>query len=557
MNKQIIKSKIRCAIYTRKSVEEGLEQEFNTLDAQRECAENFIASQKAEGWEIVSERYDDGGFTGSNIERPAMQRLLHDIESERIDCVVVYKVDRLSRSLLDFATLLGGFDEHNVDFVSVTQQFNTATSMGRLILNILLSFAQFERDMISERTRDKMAGMRRKGKWTGGKPIIGYDIDYERKRLVVNADEAQTVSRIYKRYHQTYSPLLIAEELNADNITTKSLTSQAGKHRPGHTWDSKDVYRVLKNRLYRGDLVFKGEIYEGDHAPIITAAEWERAQDHMKQHKPKNTKAIRVQDLGFLHGLIECGGCGRPMVATHSTKNKVKYRYYRCSKAAKKGVVACDMGPVPAGDLEQNVCNYLKKIFQDPEIVLRTMEVIECADESLHRSGMAAALNDMDAIWGELYPAERHRIASLMIEKLVVRADALSLHIQVDACVGLIEGENAGDTSVTAGSCAIVSLPLETRRRCGQSRLVFEENKDASMTPVLVSIAKGRRWLEELESGGSGLVSDLAEKYQVDRSYMRKHLNLALLPPSQIEMILNESINVSVKGLFADRSGLW
>jgi DNA invertase Pin-like site-specific DNA recombinase len=260
---------VRCAIYTRKSTEEGLEQEFNSLDAQREAGEAFIKSQASEGWTCLPDRYDDGGFTGGNMDRPALRRLLADIEAGKIDCVVVYKVDRLSRSLLDFARMMETFEKHHVSFVSVTQQFNTATSMGRLILNVLLSFAQFEREIISERTRDKIAATRRKGKWAGGHPILGYDVDPQGFRLVVNADEAERVRAIFKLYLQHESLLPVVQELERRGWRNKRWTTRKGHERGGKPFTKTSLYKLLTNVAYTGKVRYKDEVYDGEHAAIV------------------------------------------------------------------------------------------------------------------------------------------------------------------------------------------------------------------------------------------------------------------------------------------------
>src|SRR5580658_8418438 len=244
--------KVRCAIYTRKSTEEGLDQEFNSLDAQREAGEAFIKSQKHAGWTLVSKHYDDGGFTGGNLDRPALQQLLEDIEAHQVDCVVVYKVDRLSRSLLDFARLVDRFDQRAVSFVSVTQQFNTTTSLGRLTLNILLSFAQFEKEIIGERTRDKMSAARRKGKWVGGTPVLGYDVDPAGGRLIVNEKEARRVRDIFALFVQNHSLSVVVAELARRKWKTKSRTSQNGTAHVGRAFAKASLHRLLTNAIYAG-----------------------------------------------------------------------------------------------------------------------------------------------------------------------------------------------------------------------------------------------------------------------------------------------------------------
>ena len=262
-------SRIRCAIYTRKSTEEGLDQDFNSLDAQREAAEAYIKSQKQLGWTLVPGRYDDGGFSGSSLERPALQKLLEDVDACRIDCVVVYKVDRLSRSLLDFARLVDRFDQRSISFVSVTQQFNTTTSLGRLTLNILLSFAQFEREIISERTRDKMSAARRKGKWIGGTPVLGYDVDPAGGRLDVNEKEAVKVRQIFELFRTKRSLTATVNELTRRRWTTKVWCSKRGKEHRGNPFKKASLRRLLTNAIYVGQVEHRGAIYPGEHKGIV------------------------------------------------------------------------------------------------------------------------------------------------------------------------------------------------------------------------------------------------------------------------------------------------
>ena len=272
--------KLRCAVYTRKSSEEGLEQEFNSLDAQREAGLAYIQSQRSEGWIALPDHYDDGGISGGTLDRPALQRLLRDIEAGMIDVVVVYKIDRLSRSLTDFAKLVEVFERHNVTFVSVTQQFNTTTSMGRLTLNILLSFAQFEREVIGERIRDKFAASRAKGMWMGGWPPLGYEV--QDRKLVVVEREAAIVRRIFDRFAKTGSALTVARELNAAGEVTKRRICKDGP-RGGKRWTKGAVYKMLANRIYLGEAVHKGAAYPGEHAAIIDQRAWDKAHAVMAE----------------------------------------------------------------------------------------------------------------------------------------------------------------------------------------------------------------------------------------------------------------------------------
>lgn len=300
---------MRCAIYTRKSSEEGLAQEFNSLDAQRESAEAYILSQRHAGWTTLAERYDDGGYTGANLERPALQRLLADIEASRIDCVVVYKVDRLSRSLLDFARLMGIFDKRGVNLVSVTQQFNTTTSLGRLTLNILLSFAQFEREIIAERTRDKMSAARRKGKWVGGTPVLGYDVAPGGGKLVVNEDEARQVRAMFALYleHGAVSPVLC--EMRKRQWTTKRWTTKDGKLHPGRGFEHQDLVGLLGNVIYAGKVRYQGHTYAGEHAAIVEEGVWARVQGILQKSGRSEPRKVRAR-FGPLPS--DCGRIGRP-----------------------------------------------------------------------------------------------------------------------------------------------------------------------------------------------------------------------------------------------------
>jgi len=290
----------RCAIYTRKSTEEGLDQEFNSLDAQREAAEAYILSQRGEGLIALPERYDDGGFSGGNLERPALQRLLADIRASAVDCVVVYKVDRLSRSLIDFARIIEVLDKCRVSFVSVTQQFNTTNSLGRLTLNILLSFAQFEREIIGERTRDKMSASRRKGKWTGGHPVLGYDIDPRGGRLILNADEAHRVRAIFKLYLDYNSMLPVVRELDRRGWHTKQWVTKRGGTQGGKPFTKGRLYRLLTNLIYTGNVEFKGQVYDGEHEAILAAETWEKVQQIL--HRNGRSGGIEVRK--------ECDGRG-------------------------------------------------------------------------------------------------------------------------------------------------------------------------------------------------------------------------------------------------------
>jgi len=363
----------RCAIYTRKSTEEGLEQEFNSLDAQRESAEAYIASQKAGGWVCLGNRYDDGGYTGGNMDRPAFQRLMADVEAGRIDCVVVYKVDRLSRSLLDFAKIMEVMERHHVSFVSVTQQFNTTTSMGRLMLNVLLSFAQFEREIISERTRDKIAAARRKGKWVGGMPLLGYDVDPRGGRLIVNEQEAARLREIFETYltHQALLPTV--QELDRRGWKNKQWTTRKGRVRGGRLFDKNSVFKLLTNITYLGKIKYKDEVHQGEHKAIVDEDLWQRVQDILRRNGRNGGKLVRNKYGALLKGLLHCVPCDCAMIHAYTAKAGKQYRYYVCTNAQKRGWHECPTKSVPAAEIERFVVQQIRRIGEDGSLVAETL----------------------------------------------------------------------------------------------------------------------------------------------------------------------------------------
>ncbi len=380
---------IRCAIYTRKSTSEGLEQQFNSLDAQREAAEAFIASQRGEGWICIPDRYDDGGYTGGNMERPALKRLMADIEAGQVDCVVVYKVDRMSRSLLDFARMMETLEQRSVSFVSVTQQFNTTSSMGRLTLNILLSFAQFEREIISERTRDKIAAARRKGKWSGGRPVLGFDIDPEASRLIVSEDEAARVRAIFELYLEHESLIATIKELDARGWTNKRWTTKKGHVAGGRPFNKHGLHNLLTNVLYIGRITHKGEVFVGEHPAIVDDEVFQRAQQLRKRNGVTGGRHVRNRFGAILKGLLRCVPCGCAMVPSHTVKKDRRYRYYVCSNAQKRGWHNCPSKSIPAGEIEKFVIDQMRCVGKDTTLLAETV------DEA--RAQAKARIKDLEA----------------------------------------------------------------------------------------------------------------------------------------------------------------
>ncbi|MBI1209747.1 MAG: recombinase family protein [Azospirillum sp.] len=422
--------KIRAAVYVRKSNEAGLEQEFNSLHAQTEACLSFIASQKTEGWVAVPDHYEDGGISGGTLDRPGLQRLLADIVAGRIDVVVVYKIDRLTRSLLDFVKLIEVFEQHKVTFTSVTQSFSTQSSMGRLTLNILLSFAQFERELASERIRDKFAASKRRGLWMGGLPSLGYDV-VDRK-LVVNAAEADLVRLIFRRFLEIGSATALIRELRAAGHTSKSWVTQDGKARQGKPLNKGALYKILNNRLYVGEISHRGTSYPGAQEAIIDRQTWDRVQTILKQGASPRGRSTGAATPAPLKGLLRCTACGSAMTPTHTRRRGRLYRYYICTTAIKQGHAACPIRSIAAGEAEELVLAQVRRLLRAPELTART--IAAAADASAEAAtttdgGRPAAqrecqiretLHRVETIWDDLFPAEQQRILHLLVEQVAV-----------------------------------------------------------------------------------------------------------------------------------------
>ncbi len=456
---------VRCAIYTRKSSEEGLEQEFNSLDAQRESGDNYIASQSGEGWVCLPDRYDDGGFTGGNMERPAVRALMADIESGRVDCVVVYKVDRLSRSLLDFARMMETFERQRVSFVSVTQQFNTTNSMGRLMLNVLLSFAQFEREIISERTRDKIAATRRKGKWSGGHPVLGYDTlsGPGGSKLVVNPAEAERVRRIFETYLELRSVRALARRLDELGWTTKAWTTKSGRAMGGLRFNGTTLFKLLTNVVCIGQVRHNEHVYEGEHEGIVDEDLFRRVQAHLRLNGTTGGGHTRNKHGALLKRMVRCAACGCAMPHHFASKNGTRYRYYVCANAQRRGYASCkgDAPSLPGHELERFVVERVREHLQSDamqgEAVRRAQEQIRlsiAADQKRRRrverqartlddelcalEAMPTRSNAQAARAGEVRrEVERLRTEALELDDRIARADQRL--IDEDELLGAVE----------------------------------------------------------------------------------------------------------------------
>jgi site-specific DNA recombinase len=407
--------RVRCALYTRKSTEEGLDQEFNSLDAQREAAQAYLASQQHQGWIALPERYDDGGFSGGNLDRPALKRLLQDITARKIDAVLVYKLDRLSRSLLDFARLMEIFDKYHVAFVCITQQFNSATSMGRLVLNMLLSFAQFEREIIAERTRDKIAAARRKGKWVGGMPLLGYDIDPKGSKLHINESEAARVRAIFALYLEYQALWPVVRELDRRGWRTKRWRTRRGRFRGGRAFTRNTLRQLLCNVTYLGHLRYRQEVHPGEQDAIVDAATWQQVQTLLEAQR--RDQGARLPGGALLQRLLRCGACDCAMTSSQTRKGTRRYRYYVCRQAQKRGWQNCPAPSLAAGPIEDLVVRHIQELVP------------------------AVAPEAFRTVWQALPPSEQARVLGRLVERVSYEAaqQTVSIAFRPDAETALAE----------------------------------------------------------------------------------------------------------------------
>jgi DNA invertase Pin-like site-specific DNA recombinase len=486
---------IRCAIYTRKSTEHGLELEFNSLDAQRDACEAYIKSQASQGWRALPQHYDDPAYSGGNLDRPALQQLLKDIDAGRIDVIVVYKIDRLTRSLADFATLVEAFDAKSISFVAVTQQFNTTTSMGRLTLNVLLSFAQFERELSSERVRDKVAASRRKGKWTGGTVPLGYDT--REKKLVINKAEAETVRYIFKRYLELQSFAKLVNDLDRKGIVTKRRDTKATKYQGGIPFTYGPLAHFLKNRLYTGDIGHKDKWFRGEHAAIIDRKTFDQVQK-LLESRSAGRKAIRSASRAFLLGKL-FDDRGNRMSPSYSTKNGIRYRFY-VSSALLRGRkdAAGSVARIAAAEIEGAVLDALK---------------------SYEQADVAA---DVSALIG-------------LLERAVVGRTRLRI---------TLAGANRPHQEIT--------VPWAPEQKGAKPMMEGSgPSNDRRNESLIQSVVRAHVWMILLQDGTYDSVEDLGNADNVHPKVIRQNLRLAFLSPEVTSAILEggQPADLSLAGI--------
>jgi site-specific DNA recombinase len=518
----------RCAIYTRKSSEEGLEQAFNSLDAQREACEAYIRSQRHEGWQLLTTRYDDGGVSGGTLERPALQQLLADIERGTVQTVVVYKVDRLTRALSDFARLVEIFDRRGVSFVSVTQQFNTTSSMGRLTLNVLFSFAQFEREVTGERIRDKFAASRAKGLWMGGFVPLGYDL--KERQLIVNDGEAATVRHIFERYCALRCVRLLKSELDVAGIRSKRRVSASGRMSGGEVFSRGALYALLQNRLYLGEAVHKGKAHPGQHAAILDPVLWDRAQVTLKDNRVAQKNGARAKEPSLLAGLL-FDAAGSRITPVHTQRRGRRYRYY----------VASGSTPLrlPAHELETLVLERLSPILDN------SASAHQSPTQGAEADGAEARTDHINARWSGSAATDRFTLLKV-VQRITVAQDRLLIRLNEHSNKTGSQCDAADKTgSDEAASLHLDPLQLTVRYRVkscrGEIRLLSADGGEPSVRSpnhaLVKALARGFAWRRRIVDEGL-LIGDVAKQVGCTDRYVSQMLRLGFLAPDIVCAIL-------------------
>ncbi len=532
---------VRCAIYTRKSHEEGLEQDFNSLDAQREACEAYILSQKHEGWACLPEMYDDGGISGATMERPSLKRLLNDIEAGRVDTVVVYKVDRLTRSLGDFAKIVEIFDRKDVSFVSVTQQFNTTTSMGRLTLNMLLSFAQFEREVTGERIRDKIAASKKKGMWMGGMPPLGYDV--KDRKLVINDAEAGTVRHIFRRYGELGSVSDLKDDLDQGGIVSKVRVDRFGRTTGGKPFARGALYEMLRNRIYRGEIVHKENCYPGEHDAIVDEPLWDAVQRKLAENRTDRVNGVGAAQPSLLAGLV-FDEAGDRMTPTHANKKGTRYRYYVSKKLVQEGRRHAPRGfRVPAADLETIVEDRLRRFLGNEAEVFGALEGRDtdanaCAD-------IAARAVNLSNRWQALAPTEKRAVLLALVERIDIQSESLEIRFLPGRLPAVLDDGNGDrdrmDSTEDGERHITFTVPARLKRAGMETRLLID-GTDARRKPdhsLHRLLAQAHRYRDMVMHNGGKSMSELATEAGVGGSYFSRVLRLAFLAPDIVSVILD------------------
>jgi len=535
--------RLRCAIYTRKSSEEGLEQAFNSLDAQREACAAFVLSQKHEGWSVLPTLYDDGGYSGGTLDRPALQRLLADIADAKVDVVVVYKIDRLTRSLFDFAKIVEAFDARGVSFVSITQQFNTTTSMGRLTLNVLLSFAQFEREVAGERIRDKIAASKKKGMWMGGLPPLGYEV--RDRKLVINEGEAQTILHIFRRYVELRSVRVLKAELDAVGIRSKRRTFADGTVYGGHKLSRGALYLMLQNRIYRGEITHKGNAYPGEHNAIVDETLWDEVQAVLAENRVDRATGVDAKYPSLLAGLA-FDESGERLTPTHAVKKGTRYRYY-VSKSLITGT-AKDHSQgrrIPAGNLENLVIGRLRAFLADDGAMLSAISNIE--QRGAEQKRLIARGRRISEGLPTLALDGVRSILMTLVNRIDIKAEHIEIRIYRKRLHDLLQTQSIEPTSAAPAPTSqpgdILKLKVKARlQRVGREMKLVVHNAEERATAdpgLLRIIARAHDFQERLVQDPNLTVPAIASQERLTIGYLSRLLRLPSLAPDIVTAIIN------------------
>jgi site-specific DNA recombinase len=525
----------RCAIYTRKSSEEGLEQDFNSLHAQRESSDAYIKSQRHEGWIPLPSLYDDGGYSGGSTERPALRRLLADIQSGLIDVVVVYKVDRLTRSLADFAKIVEIFDAAGVSFVSVTQQFNTTTSMGRLTLNVLLSFAQFEREVTGERIRDKIAASKQKGMWMGGWVPIGYD--RKDRTLTINETEAGTVRTIFDLFLKLKNVQRVQTELVHLKLTTKPYATPRGRAVGGLSFARGHLYKILSNPLYIGEIEHKGVRYPGQHPPLIGGATWDAVQAQLGANHHENRARTKAKSKSLLAGLIY-DDAGNRLVSSHATKNGKRYRYYIASGAGRsEGTLNAPRLRLPAAIIDALVLTKLQSFLADKAQISTLLRETRCRPAEIG-SGLGIASKFADSLTSAAPMAQN---ATDLLARVTVGHISLNISIKRDRLLAMLTDKLAEPSKdKDQGNIILLETTVAAAPGGGSGKLIFEDRDAKTPDPVIVkAIARASVWFERLTTGKSQSMAEIAVRENITDNYVSNLIHLTWLSPDLVGRVLD------------------
>jgi site-specific DNA recombinase len=555
------KTAIRCAIYTRKSSEEGLEQSFNSLEAQREACEAYIASQKHERWRGITTHYDDGGYSGGSMDRPALRQLLADIDAGKVDTVVVYKVDRLTRSLADFAKIIERFDAGQVSFVSVTQQFNTTTSMGRLTLNVLLSFAQFEREVTGERIRDKIAASKRKGMWMGGIVPVGYDV--RDRKLIVNADEAARVRKLFRLYLELGCVAKLKAQLDRDGVKSKARLSPSGMTSGGTSYSRGSLYCLLQNPIYLGKIQHRDATYAGEHDAIIPQELWDRVQDRLRSNNKVCRSGSNSKSPSLLVGLLYDEE-GNRFTPSHAVKSGKRYRYY-VSQAVIHHRATAKVGPtrIPAQELEGVICRKLQALLSSAEQLLQAVG-LESEDAAISKALIIAGKH-LAKLWLAKSPTEQREFLSNVIGRIVVREPSLEITILQPALREVLLGHRSTQLAKQEPCLEkgknVFKLMIDAKvKRCGgEVRLIVptdsaNESPSRPVPSLIKAVARAHRWPEQIIHGELKGRHSIAQRTGLDERYVGRVLQCALLAPDIVEAILDghQPADLGVEKLLKD-----